>query len=521
MSHFPTCEEQTVDLILVIDAGTTSFKAAVFDAALQLKAVAAREFEILRPTTDRAELNPRNYWSACLGAIRDTLQSRALDARQVAAIAVTGHTDTLFALDENDAPVIDAILWSDPRAQPQAERIQRRIGLERLYRTTGQTGASSVHFASRLAWFMETHGELAGRVAHFLQTQDFLIYCLSGAAAVDHSIACCSLLAYLGSREYWPEMLALAGVEEEKLSRIIAPGEIAGRLKPDLAESLGLPAGIPVIAAAMDATAATLAIGSIAPDSIAETTGAALVVGAVCDAPRFDPRIRVPCFEHALPGRYLLLPWCETAGAALRWYRDQFFAPSSISEKSSAGSLYDRITAEAAEAAPGSDGVILLPHFAGSGSPDFDPAAKACLYGLTMGHQRKHVSRAFLESIAFLLKRNLDLLADMGVQPASITSAGGGSRSPLWCQIKADVTGLPVRVCPFAEATSAGAAMLAFQALGRPPGETVLRDHAALARLFQPHPAARSAYQKTYRKFTWLNDALQSARTSEKNLTTL
>ena len=305
---FTTSEEKIVGILLVIDAGTTSFKAAIFDAALQLKGLASREFEILRPTTDRAELNPRTYWSACVDAIREALQSSTLDARQVAAIAVTGHTDTLFALDENDAPVIDAILWSDPRAQPQAERIQRQIGLRRLYRMTGQTGASSVHFASRLAWFRETRGELAGRVAHFYQTQDFLIHCLSGAAAVDHSIACCSLLAYLERPEYWPEMLTLVGVEEKKLSRIIAPGEIAGKLKPELAKSLGLPAGIPVIAAAMDATAAVTAIGSVAPESVAETTGAALVIGAVCDAPKFDPQIHVPCFAHALPGQYLLLP---------------------------------------------------------------------------------------------------------------------------------------------------------------------------------------------------------------------
>ena len=382
--------------ILVIDAGTTSFKAAIFNESLRLQRLASREFRVLRPTTDRAELDPQVYWSSCVNTIREALRNSSLDVRQIAAIAVTSHTDTLFALDANGQPVANAILWSDPRAQPQAERIQNQIGVQQLYRVTGQTGASSVHFAARLAWFYENQDGLAKRVKHFFQTQDYLIFCLSGEAALDHSIACCSLLAHLERPEYWPAMLTIVGGEMEKLSRIVQPGQAVGHLKPEVAKVLGLPSGIPVIPAAMDAAAANVAIRSVAPECVTDITGAALVIGVTCDAPTFDPHMRVPCFAHALPGKYLLLPWCETAGMALRWYRDNFFTPATAGEKSSASSLYDQITAEAAEAPPGSDGVVLLPHFAGSGSPDFNPAAKACIFGLTLGHQRKHISRAFL-----------------------------------------------------------------------------------------------------------------------------
>jgi sugar (pentulose or hexulose) kinase len=494
--------------ILVIDGGTTSFKVAVFDELLQLQGLASHEFDVLRPATDRAELDPRAYWSTCVETIREALRNSRLDARHIAAIAVTSHTDTLFALDGAGEPVSNAILWSDPRSQPQAERIQREIGLPQLYRATGQTGASSVHFSARLAWFHDNQGGLAHRVKHFLQTQDFLIYCLSGQAALDHSIACCSLLAYLERPEYWPAMLTVVGADVEQLSRIVPPGQSVGGLKAEVATVLGLPAGIPVIPAAMDATAANVAIRSVAPESVTDITGAALVIGVTCDAPMWDPLIRVPCFAHAVPGKYLLLPWCETAGAALRWYRDQFFIPAASEGNLPATNLYDRITAEAAEAPPGSDGVILLPHFAGSGSPDFNPSAKACIFGLTMGHQRKHISRAFLESIAFLLKRNLDLLAAMGLKLVSLTLAGGGSRSPLWCQIKADVTGLPVHVCPFPEATATGAAMLAATALGWPSADAVSQRTRTGALTYQPNPNTQSVYQEAFERFTWLNEVL-------------
>lgn len=500
--------------ILVIDAGTTSLKAAIYDDALQVKGLASREFEVLRPTTDCAELNPEHYWSACVEAIQEALRGNAVDVAGIAAIAVTSHTDTLFVLDENDAPVANAILWSDPRAQRQAERIQGEMGLRRLYRTTGQTGASSVHFAARIARFTETQGDAVRRVARFLQTQDYLIYRLTGQAVVDHSIACCSLLAHLDRPAYWAEMLALVGVEEQKLSRIVRPGAIAGGLKPEIAKLVGLRAGLPVIAAAMDATAGVVAVRSVAPESIADTTGAALVIGAVCDAPQFDPRTRVPVVAHAAAGQYLMLPWNETGGAALRWFRDQFFVATPLQQGASLSDLYDRITAEAAEAPPGCDGVTLLPHFAGSGSPDFNPAARACIYGLTMGHERKHISRAFLEAVAFLVKRNLNLLAELGLKVESLTCAGGGSRSALWCQIKADVTGLPVRVCPFPEVTAAGAAIIAMTSLGLPYSVSGGRSDAEGRREFVPQIATRAAYDAAYERFNRLDALLQTLQHS-------
>ena len=157
-------------------------------------------------------------------------------------------------------------------------------------------------FRARLAWFYENRGDLVEQVSHFLQTQDYLIYRLSDQAALDHSIACCSLLAYLQRPEYWLEMLAVVGADVKTLSRIVPPGHIVGDLKPDVATALGLPSGIPVIAAAMDATCGALAIHSVAPDSVAETTGSALVIGVTCDAPLLDPQIHIPCFVHALPG---------------------------------------------------------------------------------------------------------------------------------------------------------------------------------------------------------------------------
>ena len=231
---------------------------------------------------------------------------------------------------------------------------------------------------------------------------------------------------------------------------------------------------------------------------VTEITGAALVIGATCDTPTFDERMRVPCFAHAVPDKYLLLPWCETAGAALQWYRNQFFSPWSPGNEH----LYELITAEATEVPPGSDGVLLLPHFAGSGCPDFNPRARAAILGLTLAHQRKHISRALLESIAFLLQRNLRLLAEMGVEITQLVSVGGGSKSPLWCQIKADVTGVPVITTDIQEATASGAALLAGQAMGwwTPDAAPPVGDPTRMV-AYAPRQDLYDLYAETYRRF--------------------
>jgi xylulokinase len=220
--------------------------------------------------------------------------------------------------------------------------------------------------------------------------------------------------------------------------------------------------------------------------------------------------MRVPGVVHAAKGKYLLMPWCETAGMALKWYRDQFFSPWVTYSEEERRNLYDRITAEAAEAPIGSGGVIILPYFAGSGSPDFNPNAKAVIFGLTMTHQRKHISRALLESVAYMLKQNLDVLKTMGVTMNRIISSGGGSKSPLWCQIKADVTGLPVTANDIPDATARGAAKLALESLGLTPVDSdSVTTGGNVSQVFAPNHDAYEIYQQAFNRFLQLGGCLQ------------
>src|SRR3989339_1951760 len=221
-----------MNFILVIDAGTTAFKAVVFDQNLKIIASANKEFKIINTASNEYELDCDGYWLTCTAAVKEAVKKSSADADKIGCIAVTSHTDTLFAVNENGVPVSNGILWMDARAQAQAERIQKHFGIERLFHMTGQTGASAIHFGSRLAWFIENKSQLTNKVRHFLQTQDYLIYKLSNNPIIDHSIASCSLLSGLQQARYWPEMLNFIGIEPDKLSRIVQPGGFAGNLTP-------------------------------------------------------------------------------------------------------------------------------------------------------------------------------------------------------------------------------------------------------------------------------------------------
>ena len=500
-----------MSLILVIDAGTSEFKAVLFNDRLQIEGSAGNEFTVDHPAADLSIFDALDYWESCIDTVREAISQGSVNPRDVAAVAVTSHTDTLFPLDASGNPVSEAILWTDPRAKDEAQRIQERFGLERIFRTTGQTGASYIHFASRLSWFLVHNQSLAKNVRYFLQTQDYLIYQLTGRAVMDHSVASSSLFGYLETSEYWPDMLDFVGVDPDRLSAIIEPGQIAGELRGETARKLGLKPGIPVIAGGMDAIAAAVAMDNVRPGVVTEITGSALVIAATSDTPKFDNRVSVPCFPHAVPGKYLLMPWCETAGMALKWYRDQFFKSWEDVADLNDTNLFDFITAEAAEIDPGCDGVTVLPHFSGSGSPDFNPEARAVIYGLTLAHKRGHISRAFLESVAFLLKVNLNILTKMGVAMERIISSGGGSRSPLWCQIKADVTGIPLTVSDVPEATALGAAILTARTLDWPTDVPVTAGHKG-SETYEPNPEMGGSYCEAFQRFVDLDRLLPLRR---------
>jgi xylulokinase len=260
----------------------------------------------------------------------------------------------------------------------------------------------------------------------------------------------------------------------------------------------------------MDQALAALGAANTHPGLVTESTGGALAIVATLDRPLFDPTSRIPCHYHALPDAYYLLPWCQTAGMALRWFRDVFGEGEQEEARSSGGDAYDLLTAGAARVPPGSEGLVALPHLAGAACPEFNPAARGVWFGIGLHHTRAHFVRAILEAVAYMLRRNLELLGNLGVPAQEIRALGGGARSPLWNQIKADVLGVPVVTVASQEVACLGAAILAGAAVGLYPSpQAAAEELVSIKERWQPDPANKPTYDHGYEKYVRLYDSVE------------
>jgi xylulokinase len=260
----------------------------------------------------------------------------------------------------------------------------------------------------------------------------------------------------------------------------------------------------------MDQGAGAVGVGNFGPGIVSESTGGALTLQASVDRPDGDATRQTPVYVHSAPGRYLYCPVCPTGGMALTWFRDRFADAETARAAAEGGDAYDLLTELAAAVPAGSDGLTMLPHLQGAFSPEYEPGARGVFSGFTLGHGKGHFVRAILESVAFMLRRNLELLSTAGAVATEVHSHGGGARSALWCQIKADVTGLPVVTLEGAEAAIRGDAMLAAVASG------AFRDLEEAGRAmivrrdtFLPDATTRTAYDGAYRRYVQLFDALR------------
>ncbi len=496
-------------LFLGIDAGTTSLKAGLFDERGNARAIVNEEYTLVTPAADQAELDPEEYWRACVNAVRRVLTRANASHAEIGGIGVSSQGETTIAVDANGRALRRALVWLDNRAADQARQIAERFDLKRVYEITGDPEIVPTWTACKILWLNQNEPEVFRRTHKFALVEDFLLHRLTGRFATDGAVACTSLLWDIRRGAWWDEMLALIGVTRERLSEPVLPGEIVGTLTRDAASELGLSPSVRVVACGMDQASGAIGAGNIAPGMISESTGAALAIQATAPKPNLDPTGRLPVYVHDVRDAFLFVPVCNTGGMALRWFRDQFGQEEMRVAREQNRDAYDLLGELAATIEPGCEGLTLLPHLAGAFSPEYNADARGVFYGFTLRHTKSHFARAILESIAFMLKRNLDLMQSLGVAVREVRSTGGGAKSPLWLQIKADVIGAPVITLEQEDTAVLGDAILAAVACG---AHKNLSDAcAAMVRLrgrIEPNAATRAAYADAFARYCAVYDRL-------------
>lgn len=485
----------TEPYLLGLDIGTSSVKATLFDSRGGQIAASEHEYTLDTPGPDLVELDPDVYWQSTQCAISDLLNRTGAPSRRIAALGVTSQGETLIVTDAKGAPLRKAIVWLDNRATQEARLIADNFPVEDVYRITGQQEVVPGWTACKILWLRNHEPDIFRRTAKFLLVEDFIIFKLTGRFVTDHALAPCTLYYDLTTGDWWDDILAYLGVTRERLPDLRHAGVDGHRVTA----SIGLDQETLVVTTPIDQITGAVGAGNIAPGTVTETTGSALAICACCDGRIYDPQRRVGLYRHASRNQYVLLPWVPTAGMLLRWFRDLFGQSLSYAE-------LDR---EAAGVAAGSDGLTVLPHFSGALCPHVNPAARGVLHGLTLGHTRGHIARAIMESVAFILRENLDLLDDLGVETGIVCSLGGGARNDFWLQIKADVLNREIRTVETKEATGLGAAMLAsvgagiHASLDQAATRMVRHKH-----VITPESAAVEHYAVHYENYLKLNELL-------------
>jgi xylulokinase len=474
-----------VTVLVGIDVGTSGLKGLAIDPDGTILARAESGYPLSTPRVGWAEQDPADWWEAAekvLSQLRET-------AGPPAGIGLSGQMHGLVALDSDDRVLRPAILWNDQRTARECVEIEETVGLERLLSLTGNRALPGFT-APKLLWLRRNEPDVFARVARIALPKDYVRLRLCGEHAIDVADASGTLLLDVAERRWSEEMLAALDLDPGWLPTVLESPEVSGMTGD----------GVPVAAGAGDQAAGALGVGVDRPGPLSVALGTSGVVFAALEQFAADSAGRVHAFCHAVPGAWHAMGVMLSAAGSLRWLRDTV----------AAGVGYDVLTAEAAVWPAGTEGLTFLPYLVGERTPHADPDARGSFTGLTVRHDRGALVRAVLEGVAYGLRDSLDLIVELGSEPALGRVSGGGARSDLWLSIVASVLELPLERVAVDEGAAFGAAILGGVAAGVWPDV-----HAGVAAtvkprdVIEPVPEWVDVYREGRARFRALYPALR------------
>lgn len=490
--------------LLGIDMGTSTVKAALFTAEGAQVGLQSDEY-LLTPDNEIVENDPETYWQPVVRAIRKLIEAFPGKPSQIVALSTSTFGESIYPMAADGSPSRPSISWMDNRSAPEAQALLERVGLAALQSASGQGDIGSLWPATKFLWMARHEPDAFARTAKFLLPDDYLLYRLSGQMVAEETMWGSSLVMDIRRKAWDKSLMAAAEVPPAMLPTLTPSGTVIGHVSRACAEATGLSTETKVVAGAMDQMCAAVGAGNIVPGIITESTGTVVALVTTLREPIIDAVSKVPCHIHAVPGTYCLLAWSPTGGLVLKWFKDRFCDEEKQRAARTGADIYDLLTEQAANVPAGSDGLIMLPHLEGSGFPEFVPSARGVLFGLTLRHGKPQITRAILEAIAYLIRSDVEMLQGLGTGATEVRVLGGGAKSALWNQIKADVLGLPIAVPANREAAALGAAMIAAVGAGvHPDFPTAVKRMARMDARIEPNPANRAIYADGYKRYRTL-----------------
>lgn len=490
-----------MDTVIGIDLGTSSVKALLLNMSGRVLANQEVAYPLYSPRPGWAEQDPDEWWRATQQALSQ-LSKNINDLNAIViGIGLSGQMNGAVLLDEKFQSIRPAIIWADARTVAQCETINSRINREKLTSITGKIAVTG-YTAPKLLWVRENEPENFRRVRHILLPKDFIRLRLSGELATDYSDASNTLLFDIHKGKWSPEILELLELAEEYLPKPVPSMTIIGKLTPIVAQSTGLQPNIPIIAGAGDSSAEAVGSGLVDEGPVLSVIGTAGNISATSHQTVIDPLGRIHTGSHVTEQLWILTGVQQAAGLSVRWLVKNLNMYREISIDGLAKDPYDVMIEQASTVSPGSEGLVYLPYLTGERTPHLDPLARGVFFGIDIRHNQAHFARAVFEGVAFAQREALDLLVNLGVPTDYLIAAGGGGRSPLWRQILANISNLPVMTSSNEHSAAYGAALLAATSVGAFGNlEEACRVSVKLSLCATPQPEYYDCYERSYNTF--------------------
>ncbi|MFO7631224.1 MAG: FGGY family carbohydrate kinase [Caldilinea sp.] len=479
--------------LIGLDIGTTGCKAMVFADDGRVLSQARREYAIQTPRSNWAEQDAEEVWALAWQCLRKAVAAAGHDPP--AAMAISCQGEAVIPVDSEGRALRPAILGMDTRTTIENDWLVETFGAEEIFQRTGMP-VHTINTLPKLLW-LQRHELALWRDAHqFLLYEDFFLRRLGGEAVISVCLASRTQMMNLATADWDDDILARCEIERSRLAKL-APltGGVVGKLRPELKQELGLADDLLLVSGGHDQACAALGSGVIAPGLAMVSTGTAEVVEVAMETPALTPALRnggISVYRHVVPGLYVAMTLNHSGGLLLRWFRDTLGQWEMEQAAATGADAYDLLLQDAPI---GPTGILLLPHFAGSGTPMLDVQSKGAMLGLTFATTKAELAKAALEGLTYELRTNLDLLRAAGVTISELHAVGGGARSDLWLQLKADICNTPLRVPAVTDAACLGAALLAGVGAGVYPDlEEAVGNTVRWRRRVQPNEEAVTAY---------------------------
>jgi xylulokinase len=497
-------------VFLGIDIGTSGTKTLAVDAAGRILGSATETYPCYVPKPLWSEQDPEDWWQATIKSVRGAVAKAGLKPADVQAIGLSGQMHGSVFLDKHDKVIRRAILWNDQRTAAECAEMEQRVGgrknLIKLVANPALTGFT----APKILWLRNHEPKHFDKLCKVLLPKDEIRRRLTGEYATEVSDASGMLLLDVAKRTWSKKLLAALELDESLLGKCYESEDVTGALTPKAAEVLGLTTACVVVGGAGDCAAGAVGNGIVTKGVLSTSIGTSGVMFVHSDDVHIDPQGRVHTFCHAVRGKWHMMGVNLSAGGSLQWFRNALCQADTAAARAAGREVYDVLTAEAEQAPPGSEGLFFLPYLSGERTPHADPDARGCFVGLTHAHGRGHLVRAVMEGVTYSMRDSLAIIEGLGVPVRQIRASGGGSRSPLWRQIQADVFGRKVVTINSEEGAAYGVALLA--AVGAGAFRNVAEACAATIRVVQqtaPNRAAAKRYDRAFPLYQQLYRSLK------------